>query len=126
MSDVIETQRKIQHMIDLINEERPKLSDMAHTKAVTAAEYDKSIAVCIMSMNAGKPMTLNGESISGPAKSIMDKLAKGICWKERMDADIADAAYRSHVIKLECCKTSISILKSLESAITLDQSFFLK
>ena len=110
---VIETQMKIQRCIDMIDIERPKLSDMAHTKAVKIAEYEKAIAVTIMKLNAGKPAELDGETIKDPAKSIMEKLAKGLCWQEKLASEVADSAYKSQVLKLDCVKAQLSGYQSV-------------
>ena len=105
MLSMIDIANKILEKIKLMERERPKLDTLAREKAIKAAEYDKDIAICIMKMNAGKAMELEGETIKDPAKSMMEKLAKGLCWQQRMDADVAEANYKSQVQKLDCVKT---------------------
>ena len=113
MSDVILVQQKIQEKITLMERERPKLDTLAREKAVYAANYDKAIAITIMKLNAGKVMDIEGETIKDPAKSIMEKLAKGICYQERLDMDVAEANYKSQVQKLDCVKAELNGYQSI-------------
>ena len=113
MSDVILVQQKIQEKISLMERERPKLDTLAREKAIYAANYDKAIAITIMKLNAGKPIKLGDEVIESPAKSIMEKLAKGICYNERLDMDVAEANYKSQVQKLDCVKAELNGYQSM-------------
>ncbi len=108
MGEVIDIQKKIEQNIMLIQKERPKLDILAREKAVYAANYDKAIAVTIMKLNNGKALELDGETVKDPAKSIMEKIAKGICYQERLDMDVAEANYKSQVLKLDAVKAVLN------------------
>lgn len=110
---VIEVQQDIQRCIDTIDQQRPKLDGLSKAKAQAVAEHKKAIAVCIMKMNAGKPMELEGEAIKDPAKSIMGKLAEGFCWQESMNAELATDAYKNHIVKLDCTKSQLNGFQSI-------------
>jgi len=75
-----------------------KLKEAAERKAKGIAEYDKTIAITLIRLRAGEVFELEGHMIKDPPVSIMEKLAKGICWKECLEMERAEALYKNAVI----------------------------
>jgi hypothetical protein len=90
--------KKIEETIELLEKgSAEKLREAAERKARALAMYDKAVAVVIIKLRNGQPMVLDGQQIENPPVSIIEKIAKGLCWQEKMAAEEADAKYRNSV-----------------------------
>jgi len=103
MLEVTETAEKIQDSINKLQLYSGKLKEVAQKRAVAISEYDKQVAKIIMTLKNGGEVEFEGEVITKPAATIMDKLTKGICWRERLEMEKADSAYKNclTIIKVE-------------------------
>lgn len=113
MSDIITIAEQItkkNQEIDLI---RREIRQRGEDKATTESEYDKVIAVTLIKLKNGYAFELDGNTIQNPATTIMEKLAKGICWHEKLNMEKADANYKSIISNLEAAKSQLNALQSL-------------
>jgi hypothetical protein len=111
--DIISVASKIEERINDIATGRELLKPAAELKARTMAEYEKRLAVVIMALRNGKEFELESEKIKDPPISIIDKVSKGLCYKEKIAADLAEAEYKRMVIKLDCLKTEMNGFQSI-------------
>ena len=75
---------KIQKGIEQLSSGRKLLESMSDALAVATGIYEKKLAMTLMGLKNGKEYELDGEKISNPPASIMEKVARGICWQEKM------------------------------------------
>jgi len=92
MSEIglIQIANEIRAKIKLLEKGRAELQGKAQGKANAIAEYDKVLAIAIIKYrDAGKyPATL------------IEKIAKGDCYKERAKAELTEAEYKLTVTKM--------------------------
>ena len=105
--------QEISKKIKLLEEGRNILAVKAHNKANTIAEYDKAFAITIIKLNNGVEFDIDGNKVQNPKTSIMEKIAKGLCWKERLDMELADAEYKNAISSLDCLKTELNGYQSI-------------
>jgi hypothetical protein len=113
MNDIISITEQIQKKIREIDEIRKEIKQRGEDKARTESEYDKSVSITLIKLKNGYSFQLDGMTIQNPATTIMEKLAKGICFQEKRNMEIADAMYKSVVSNLEAVKAQLNALQSL-------------
>lgn len=110
---VFDVAQKIQKKIELLEKARGTLEGLANDKALTAALYEKDLAVTLIKLKNGAPFILEGESIKDVPATLCEKIAKGIVWESKLRADQAEASYKLAIIKLECVETEMNALQSI-------------
>ena len=83
-------------------------------RAEGMAEYDKSLAKTIIQLKNGKEFELDGSKISNPIASNAEKIAKGVCWKEKLNKEQAEGTYKAYFVKLDILKTQMNGLQSIK------------
>lgn len=106
--NVIDVANRIEKKIALLEKARGTLEGLANDKALTAALYDKDLAIAILKLKNGKPFELEGETIKDPPATIIEKIARGIVWESKLKADQAEAAYKLAITKLECVQAELN------------------
>jgi hypothetical protein len=104
---------QMQKRIKALETARNEISQLAKRKAVTSAAYDKKLATVIIKLKNGETMSLDGNTISSPPVSIIDKTAKGLCWEQKLDMDTAEALYKSKISEIECIKAELNGFQSI-------------
>lgn len=113
--DLLDIGREILNKVSLLEKMRVEIRARAEAKAEAGAAYDRILAVTIVQLRAGKIFDLDGEMVSGegmPA-NLVEKIAKGITWKEAMAADKSDALFKALQSNLNCVQTELSALQSI-------------
>jgi len=113
MTDLITISEQIEKKIAEIDKVRAEIKSRGEEKARTAAIYDMEVAKYLVGLENGKEYDLNGEKIKEPPKSIMDKLARGLAWEQKLLMDTAEASYKSIMSNLEAVKVQTNALQSL-------------
>jgi len=111
--DAISVSLQIERLIKSIDEIRASIRARGDERARAAAEYDKAVTITLIRLKNGEAMELDGHRIQSPPASVMDKLARGMCWQERMKADEADGAYKSAVTNLDAVMAQLNAFQSL-------------
>ncbi len=91
--EVVEVSKQIEKRIELLAIARKELAERASLKAVTIAEYDKALTITLIKLREGVEQEFEGHKIKGVPATIMEKLAKGMCWQERLAMEKANAGY---------------------------------
>ena len=103
----------IEDKIKLLETGRDRLKVDALKKAEQIALYERELAKTIIQLKNGKEMELEGEKIQNPPVTILEKIARGICWQEKLNADLCDTTYRSTVIKMQVIQSEHNAYQSL-------------
>jgi len=103
MQELIEIADEIRAKVKLLEIGRKELQGKAINKANSIAEYDKSLAIAIIRhKDSGKfPATL------------IEKIAKGDCYKERATAELADAEYKLTITKMNAIQAELNGFQSI-------------
>lgn len=111
--NVVETAKKIEQKIKLLEKGRSGLQELAASRAVKMAQYDCQLAVTIIKLRNGVAMKLQDETVKDPPATTTEKIAKGICWQERLDMEQADTEYKLAVKKLDCVQAELNGYQSI-------------
>lgn len=111
--DVIEISSEIQKKIKLLETMRVEIKKRGDRKAETEAEYDKQIALTIIKLSNGVEMQFENQIISEPKMSVIEKIAKGICWEYKLAMEKADAEYKSIISNIDAVKSEVNALQSI-------------
>jgi len=102
MSDVLIIAEQIQTKIDLLEKMRDQIKSRATAKALSLSEYDRALAVSMIKLRSeGNPVT------------IVEKLAKGECYEERYNFELADGLYKSLISNMNCVQSELNGLQSI-------------
>lgn len=113
--DLIDISSKIYEKINVLEKMRVEIRQRAEAKAEASATYDRILAVTIVQLRAGKIFELDGEVVSGegmPA-NLVEKIAKGITWKEAMSANKAEALYKALISNIDAVQAELNGLQSI-------------
>ena len=106
--------------IDELELEGKRLDKLAIEKATALTRYECSVAKTLIQLKNGVSMVIDGDTISNPPVSIMDKIVKGACYKSKLEADVAESNYKNCITKIDILKAQLcgyqSINKHLSEA----------
>ena len=116
--EIVQVARKIEEKINTLELGRDLLKTKATEKAESIAEYEKMIAVTIIKLKNGAEFELDGHKVKNPQVTIMEKIAKGICYQEKLDMELAEANYKNAIVGMTALQAELngyqSIFKHLE------------
>jgi len=104
---------EIMTRIRLLDKCIKELDTRAEARDVLNATLDKDMAVVVLALRNGKEFTLEGESVKDPPVSVIDRIAKGICWEKSLERDRAESSYSNLLRGIDAVKTQINALQSL-------------
>ena len=113
MEDILSVSRKIQEKIKTLELGRSLLKERAEEKAYAVGEYEKQIAKTLIGLKNGKEYTLEGERIQNPPASTTEKIARGICFQEKINSELAETSYRNAVIGMQAIEAEINSWQSI-------------
>jgi cell division septum initiation protein DivIVA len=111
--EVVKIADEIQKKIDALDTIRATVRERANAKAKAIAEYDKQIAITLIKLSSGKTMTIDEHKIEKPSVSVSEKIAKGICWQEKLNMEQATASYSAAVTNLDVVMAQLNALQSI-------------
>lgn len=111
--EIFEVSKKIEQKIKLLEEGRSRLEEKAHYKAETISNYDRKMAIVLIKLKNGESLGIGEAIIEKPPASIMDKIARGICWEDKLAMETADADYKLTVEKLKSIEAELNGYQSI-------------
>ena len=96
-----------------MDEIRKVIKQRTNDKAEKDAEYDRVLAVTIVRLLNNDEMEIEGNKITGVKATNVEKIARGICWKEKLEMEKAEGLLKSAVSNLKSVETQISSLQSI-------------
>ena len=111
--EVVEIADEIRKKIIQIAAAVEHIDELAISKATALANYDRQWAVVSIKLKNGIPFTLDKETIQNPPATLIDKLARGICHKEKLEAEKAEALYKSLIIKVDALQAMLNGFQSI-------------
>lgn len=111
--DVIKIAEKINNHINLLGIMRKEIRQRADDRANAIALYDKALAIAIIKLKNGEVFELDGNEIKNPIGSITEKIAKGICWKEKLNIEKGDGLYKSLISNIDSVKAELNGMQSI-------------
>lgn len=111
--DLISVSKAIEDRIGLLATARKMLQDNATAKATAISNYDKALATTLIKLKNGVELEVEGIMIQSPPASIMEKIAKGYCWKERLAMETSEAVYKANVSALDSLSSELNGYQSI-------------
>lgn len=111
--DVVTVGEKIEKSIEELKKMRLHFKDRSTKKANAIAEYDKELAITILKLRQGEEVEFEGKIIKDPPVSVLEKIAKGVVWQKKLELELAENNYKSLVTNIECVKSELNGLQSL-------------
>lgn len=88
-------------------------------KSEAFANYDRAIAKTIASLRNGVEFEIDGEKIVNPPVSNIEKLAKGICWKEHIEAGVSEANVKGLESSLKTARDKLTATMSINKYLSV-------
>ena len=103
----------IEEKIRLLEQGRKRLEKDGFNKSETTALYDKALAVTLIRLKNGEALELDGVIIQSPPASTAEKIAKGLCYQEKINVELAEVTYKNTIVKIETIQQELNAYQSL-------------
>lgn len=111
--ELLKTSAEIRVKIEALETLKNELPGLSEEKAKTESFYEKAIAVTIIRLINGSEFELEGRRIKNPPNAMLDKIAKGICWQEKLSMDTADMKYRNAIKIIDITEAQLNAFQSI-------------
>ncbi len=105
--------QKIQDNIKILSQARNSLLTRAKDKAEALGAYEKKLAQTMLRLRNGQSVVFNDEEIRYESATGLEKIAKGVCYKESIALDIAESNLRNAHVSMRATEAMINALQSL-------------
>jgi hypothetical protein len=99
---------EIEGKIDELVRARDKLKSYAENKARTMVAYEREMAKTIVGLKAGRTYFIEEEAVSCEQATNIKDVAKGVCWKESLEASKSEMLYKNCVVQIEAIKSELN------------------
>jgi len=103
----------IEGKIKLLEAGRKELQSRAERKAETIAAYEKRIGVIMVELKNGVEMLWEGQTVKDPPTTLIEKIARGMAWEEKLEMEKCDALYRNAIAGLACIQAELNGFQSI-------------
>lgn len=111
--DITNIAEKILELKQRLELMRGQMKYRMERKAKAISDYDKSLAITMVKLRNGIEIEFEGQLIKDPPTTIIEKISKGICWKERLELEEAEGSYKSLITNIETVKAEMNGLQSI-------------
>ncbi|KKM95941.1 hypothetical protein LCGC14_1183120 [marine sediment metagenome] len=111
--EIVNIAQEIEKKVKALELGRDILKEYAHNKANTIGEYEKKIAITLIKLRNGTEFELDGAKIKNPPVSIMEKIAKGICFQGKIDMEVAEAEYKNGIVGMSAISSELNGYQSI-------------
>lgn len=111
--EIVDVANEIKTKINILVDARKKLLEKGNIKSQKLSEYEKYLSIVIIRLKNGISYEFEGEKISNPPVTLIEKIAKGICWKEKLEQDKSETDYKSLIIFIQTVESEVNALQSL-------------
>ena len=113
MEDIISVSQKIQEKIKTLELGRSLLKERAEEKAYAIGEYEKTLAKTLIGLKNGKEYELEGEKIQNPPASYTEKIARGLCYQEKITAELGEMGYKNAIVGMQAISCELQGFQSI-------------
>ena len=111
--ELINIANQMQKLIDDLSKLRLSLRLFGEKKAQAISDYERSIARTMIRLKNGIEFDLDGDKVINPPTTITEKIARGLCWKEKLQAEETEITYKSLIVNIEVIKSQLNALQSI-------------
>ena len=113
IGNVEDVAREIEYNIGQIDNSLPLIKERAEEKANTIGIYYKERAKVAIRLRNGVEIEIGGEKIQNPPVSIIDMLARGKCFQEKINMEKADAFYKNAIEGIKAIEAKLNGWQSI-------------
>ena len=111
--DIHQARDRIEQMVAEIGKCRREIEAKGKERAAAIKHYDMKLAIALATLRNAELYELGGKTYKSPPVSIAEKIAKGICFQEKLNSDLADTTYKSTIVKIETVQAELNAYQSL-------------
>lgn len=111
--DIIQVKDSIEKLIKEIGYCRREIESRGQAKAKAVSNYDRKLAITLANLRHTESYELLGKTYKTPPVTILEKIAKGICFEERLAMEIAESGYKAVISNLEALKAQLNAYQSI-------------
>jgi hypothetical protein len=110
--ELIKVSDEITKKIKALEKGRDLLDQRATDYANSVGKYELAIASTLIQLKNGKAFILGEDTIESPPATLTEKIARGICYQEKIDMELADHILKNTRIKLNAIQAELMGLQS--------------
>ncbi len=110
---IIKYKDTIEKVIEELGKCRRELETKGREKAIALSNYDRRIAITIVSLRDGDLLKIGEREIKQLPVSVMEKVAKGICRDDRLAMDVAESGYKACITNIQVLMVQLSAYQSI-------------
>jgi hypothetical protein len=116
--ELIAISRQIIEKETMLIKWRNSLDNYAENSANKTMEYEKQMALTLMGLRNGRTYEIEDkegdlQTVTDPPVTIMEKIAKGICCQEKMEADLAESKFKNAHTKVKAMMAELNALQTI-------------
>lgn len=111
--DAITVAVEIEKRIKELEVAKKQLKERSNKKAEANANYDKVLALTLIKLRNNLITEFEGVEIKDTPATILEKVAKGICFQERLEQEKADAEYKSLITYISTVESQLNGWQSI-------------
>ena len=111
--ELMQVAQMIEDKINDLTQLKSQLTLVSENKAIAVSNYDKIVAKTIIGLRNGLSYGIEAYKIENPPVSIIDKVAKGVCWKEKLVMDESETAYKNLIHNIDISKAQLNAYQSM-------------
>ena len=111
--EAIKVANEMRRVIGCIRKKREELTTLADDRATAYGTYEKELAKTLIQLKNGVPMQLGDELIENPPASTAERIARGICYKEKIEMEKTDALYKNGMAELKAMLGELNAMQSI-------------
>lgn len=111
--DCLDVSKKINLKIVELESLKEVLTVLATDKATMEAQYEKEIALCIVGLKNGRTYFIGQEEIKDVPNAVLEKIARGICWGQKLAMDIAESKYKNTLKIIDITEAQLNGYQSI-------------
>lgn len=104
---------RITQKITELEHYKNNIKKLGDAKDIESANYEKQLAKTIIKIRNGAEIEIDGQRISNPPVSIIEKIAKGACWSEKLRMDSAETAYKANQSMVSIAESQLNGYQSI-------------
>ena len=93
--EAVAVAKSISEKIEELELLKKELPEAIYKQGKTSSDYDKQLALIIVRLRNGSEIEFQGHTVKDPPTTVMERIAKGICYKEALDMDTAEGKLKA-------------------------------
>lgn len=111
--EITKVAEQIENRISVLKTLRRSLKEVAQKKAEAISEYERELSKTIISLKNGQKFMLDGKEIANPPATLIEKIARGICFQEKLNCDLAETNYKSVITSINAVMAELNGWQSI-------------